>query len=99
MTLRSSFKLVGSCNRCGRCCTDGDLHCINLEIIENIGKPYATRCRIYDQRTVGMPILLVNSFGVIEAIASCTFGDSRIETKEIMEKGIGHGCSYEVVEA
>lgn len=91
------LRLEGTCNRCGLCCMDGALRCINLEIEGTLGAPYATRCRVYTQRTLGMPILLVNAVGVIEAVASCTYMDNAIEDKEIMAKGIGKGCSLKVV--
>lgn len=77
---------------------DGQLRCLNLQIISEPGTPMATKCKVYHNRSYGMPIVLVNPNGVIEAIASCTFGDGRIEMKEIIEKGIGKGCSMEVVE-
>ena len=90
------MKLVGLCNQCGLCCIDGDLSCIHLEVIDEIGKPKATYCKIYNKRTPQMIIFLVNKQGVIESIGNCTFANPEVEMKEIMEKGIGKGCSLTV---
>lgn len=76
---------------------DGDLHCIYLKFQGKLGEPLATRCKIYDKRYIGMPIFLVSAAGIIEGMGTCTFGDKIADEKEIIAKGIGKGCSMELV--
>ncbi len=80
--------LVGICNQCGLCCMDGRDRCINLEIMA-IG---TTRCRLYQERYNGMPIVLVSPDNIVTHVGICG-KDSIYEDRAIIQKGIGKGCS------
>jgi len=69
--------------------------CLNLEVISRPGLPNATRCRVYDKRYDGMPIVLQHpATGEIRG-GVCRL-DSTAETLSIIETGIGKGCSLEI---
>lgn len=89
-------QLKGKCNQCGLCCMVGDTRCIHLEVRAAPGEPMATRCTVYDRRVKGMPIMLVDPQGNVVNIANCVF-DAPEETAVIIERGIGKGCSLELV--
>ena len=84
------MKLIGDCNRCGLCCTDGEFVCRNLQIDTTLGAPYSTRCMAYDVRYDGMPILGRNAQG--QTKTGVCRKDSAEETK-IIVPWIGKGCS------
>jgi len=91
------IKLVGECNRCGLCCYDAaGAKCLNLEVISTPGQPNATRCRVYNKRYDGMPIVLQHQESG-ELIGGVCRLDSIDETLAIINSGIGKGCSLEVV--
>jgi len=90
------IQLTGTCNKCGLCCYDElGFKCLNLEVVKAPGQPDATRCRVYDKRYDGMPIVLQHP-------QTCDFRggtcgkDSLTETFAIIEAGIGKGCSLEI---
>lgn len=56
----------------------------------------ATYCTVYNKRTQGMPIVMVNKEGLAVNIANCYF-DHPNETMGILERGIGKGCSLRVL--
>lgn len=92
------IRLKGTCNRCGLCCFTEDYRCLNLEITDVPGKPFATRCLVYESRRPEMPILLVNKYtGNVEAMGVCADRNGEEETENIIKRGIGKGCSLEVV--
>lgn len=84
-------ELVGDCNRCGQCCTNGNYRCEFLVVTARLGRPNATRCAKYATRYEGMPIRAVDSRGKVRAHGVCR-KDSADETK-VIEQWIGHGCS------
>lgn len=90
------LKLSGQCNLCGLCCFVGNLRCENLEILTFPGMPFSTRCRVYAKRYDMMPIRMLNSSGEAVGEASCAGAGTPLETLEIMQKGIGKGCSLKV---
>lgn len=58
----------------------------------------ATRCGLYPIRYNGMPIVLRDESRRLVAEKFCG-KDSPEETQAIIEKGIGKGCSMEVINA
>jgi len=94
--------LRGECNRCGRCCVverDGKPYaCTHLRHFQWIalGRPESTFCSVYDRRRHGMPITLRHQAGD-EFEAVCVADGSPEETAVIIARGIGRGCSLEVV--
>jgi len=89
------IQLTGTCNQCGLCCYWQGCKCLNLEVIKAPGQPDATRCRVYDKRYDGMPIVLQHR--QTGEIFGGTCGlDSTEETLSIIESGIGRGCSLEI---
>lgn len=97
--LRVGLVLEGICNKCGVCCVgihEGEqVFCENLEILGELGSPDATMCRIHASRVLNTPIWMLNSVGerVFETICA---KDNELETRTILEKGIGRGCSLGV---
>ena len=95
--------LEGECSRCGLCCSftqDGQrLFCEYLDINDDLGQPMATSCRIWSDRTVNMPIRMINEHGDIirdiDAGTTCCSGTPN-ETRIILDRGIGRGCSLTV---
>lgn len=90
------MQLKGTCNRCGLCCHVFGFRCINLIVRNTPGEPEATRCAVYADRYENMPILLLDEQGRIRGKSFCHVGETEIEG--ILEKGIGHGCSLEVIQ-
>lgn len=92
------FRLTGLCNQCGLCCELDGLRCIHLIVKPGlkVGEAGATYCRVYASRFDRMLIPMVNTDGVIVDIKTCG-KDSRAEAEAIVERGIGKGCSLEVV--
>lgn len=92
--------LEGVCNRCGNCCSylhDGvRVYCEHLLRLESLGTPYATRCRIHDQRTPNMPIRMLDDTGVEITSSICAMGSAE-ETWAILTRGMGKGCSLNLV--
>ena len=95
-------RLVGACNRCGLFCT-GDregrrIVCEHLASLGPLGRPDASRCLLYGARWDGMPIRMMDeATGAFAVWATCA-KDSEIETRVILERGIGQGCSLAVEE-
>jgi hypothetical protein len=98
----NKLKLVGECNRCGLCCTVSwngrTLKCHNLDVRGPIGlgAPDGAFCRAYRQRYPGMPIMLYDDNGSIQALGACAH-NSEIEP-EVIGPWIGKGCSLRLVE-
>lgn len=98
-TTRQSL-LAGACSRCGLCCEIDGFRCLNLigappgPIVPAI-LPGPTACAAYDHRYDGMPIVLMDDKGRVVS-ARCGKG-SLSEDMAIVERGIGKGCSMEVV--
>src|SRR5882672_9573180 len=94
-------ELVGTCNKCGRCCEveiDGRrFYCDNLIISNIVGLPYATSCRVYKTRRDGMPISLTDRSGSRLSIHGKCASNSPQETTDILARGIGRGCSLKPV--
>ena len=90
------MKLVGDCNRCGLCCLAGAFQCINLIVTGNPGEPKGTECGVYANRYDGMPILMIDSKGRIATGDYRCRQNSDVETREIIKRGIGYGCSLTV---
>ena len=94
----SELRLVGTCNRCGLCCTatwrGRTLTCHNLEVTKSLGLPEAARCRAYRQRYPGMPIMMYDSDGAIQALGACSHG-SAVDAENIAQ-WIGKGCSLQI---
>ena len=94
--LSEHVNLLGSCNRCGRCCVamvEGvRFICENLEMT-SLGNPEGSRCLVYNKRFDGMPIVMLNDEGDAFVPAVC-HKDSEAEVRDILERGIGNGCSY-----
>jgi hypothetical protein len=86
------LSLVGQCNQCGFCCTDGDMKCEHLEVTSELGAPMSTRCIVYDKRYDGMPIAMLGPAG--SRMSVCR-KDSADETSGVMS-WIGRGCSLDV---
>ena len=93
----NSIKLVGECNRCGLCCFAGEFRCQNLIVTGKPGEPMATACAVHRSRTPGMFILFFDSQGRVAADGVCGH-NTPAEPLVIIERGIGKGCSLEVVE-
>jgi len=92
-------KLTGTCNKCGLCCYDElGAKCLNLEVVKTPGQPQATRCRVYDKRYDGMPIILQHPTDGSIRGGTCRL-NSTAETLSIIETGFGKGCSLKVAEA
>lgn len=97
------MRLKGTCNRCGLCCfgTSADgraIRCMHLRVSGKPGEPFATRCAIHDARTPMMPIVMVDKLDnqvLGDWVCSCSYG-TIFETIEILQKGIGRGCSMEL---
>lgn len=98
-TAPSPLVLRGECNMCGLCCVeerDGELYrCMDLVQAGRIGQPYATACTAYEQRYDRMPIVLRAESG--KRIHGWCGKNSIEETRAIVQRGIGKGCSYEVL--
>jgi len=90
------IKLIGECNKCGLCCYSPEgFKCLNLEVVKVPGQPEATRCRVYDKRYDGMPIVMQQR-GTAAITGGVCRKDSFDETMAIFETGIGKGCSLQV---
>jgi len=90
------MKLVGECSKCGLCCYDElGFKCLNLEVTKAPGQPDATRCRVYDKRFNGMPIVMQHPTTLDIRGSVCAL-DSSAETLAIIETGFGKGCSLEI---
>jgi len=78
---------------------NGPYKCSNLAVTKQLGKPEATTCKVHNTRYDQMPIILGVNIGCCGTIvmASTCAKDSDAETKAIVEKGIGRGCSLNVV--
>ncbi len=96
--LLQKITLCGECNRCGLCCVEhvgkDRLICEHLEM-SNLGHANGTRCRVYDRRYDGMPIVMFADDGG-GWVPSVCFKDSPGEVHAILEKGIDQGCSLTV---
>ena len=91
--------LKGKCNHCGLCCfsKDRSLKCENLGFGAGaIGLPNAYYCKVYDRRIDNMPINMIDKDGTSYGGYVCA-KDSQRETFVILERGIGKGCSLEVL--
>ena len=88
------IQLTGTCNKCGLCCYELGAKCLNLEVVKAPGQPDATRCRVYDKRYDGMPIILQHKNGSVRG-SVCRLNSSA-ETLAIIETGFGKGCSLEI---
>jgi hypothetical protein len=94
--------LVGTCNRCGLCCTtvvDGKrLVCEYLRAdwpVKPLGMPEASRCSVYERRRGGqhpLPIRLLDARGTPRQLGQC-FKDAWQEDQAIAERGLERGCS------
>ena len=95
-------QLKGNCNRCGRCCVvyiEGRrFYCQHLRFDADsmIGLPKTAACAVYKQRYNGMPISLIEPHSRLGASGKCGL-NSQEEVDSILERGIGRGCSLEVV--
>jgi len=95
---------TGVCNRCGVCCQyeaadgSGPVRCGYLEVRPGarVGDPQATTCRQYDTRYDGMPIPMQYLNGTDYGWAKCA-KDSSMEDLVIRFRGIGRGCSLEIL--
>ena len=99
MATSLNYKLAGTCNRCGNCCTDGPYRCSNLAVTKKLGEPEATVCKVHSTRYDQMPIILgvnIGCCGIVIMTSWCA-KDSDAEVKAIVEKGINRGCSLKVV--
>ena len=102
-------RLTGTCNRCGLCCQfeardgSGLVRCGYLAVdygaagLDTVGTAGATQCLMHDLRVDGMPIPMVyvrdrRPYGW----RTCA-KDSAQEEAVIRARGIGRGCSLEVV--
>ena len=86
-------RLEGQCNHCGLCCMvtglrGEQLRCGNLSS--------DNKCKVYETRYNEMPILLIGPGGVLAGVSTCA-KDTEEETQLIIHKGIGRGCSLEVI--
>jgi len=61
-----------------------------------IGLRGATMCAVYKTRYDGMPINLIEPHSRLGVTGRCGL-NSREEDNAILERGIGRGCSLEVV--
>ena len=86
------IQLTGECNFCGLCCVKDGFRCANLIITGEIGDPEATKCAVYDIRYDGMPIIMIDGNGNSKIGGKCWYRSDR-ETLEILDSGIGKGCS------
>jgi len=94
--IKAVIKLTGTCNQCGLCCYSPEgFKCLNLEVVKVPGQPEATRCRVYDKRYDGMPIVMQQP-GTGDIAGGVCALDSFAETMTILETGIGKGCSLEI---
>jgi hypothetical protein len=89
--------LVGTCNRCGLCCFVGPYRCSHLILAGPPGSPEASACGVYLVRRDRMPIELINDAGDVVGTATCA-KNSPEDVLNILEKGIGKGCSLTVAE-
>src|SRR3990167_380910 len=99
--LRVLLSLTGTCSCCGLCCQvkyQGELlSCENLvETADGIGNPEGSYCAVWHSRTPDMPIRMLDSQGSPKLKTICC-KDSEQETQTILEKGIGRGCSLEIL--
>lgn len=106
--VRITFR--GECNRCGLCCTvehEGrTLVCQHLRAekapgwrgviggAQPLGTPMASRCAVYELRTDGMPILMLDGRGEPRLQGICA-KDTWLEDRRQWER-IGQGCSLAV---
>jgi len=94
-----ALKLKGDCNRCGRCCEaiiEGRrFRCTNLQVTNIIGLPKASFCRVYKQRYDGMRIVMQDPSTGLAVDGTCALNTEE-ETKAVIDRGIGRGCSLEV---
>jgi hypothetical protein len=95
---KARLRLVGECNRCGLCCTatknGKTLYCHNLQRTDAVGVPGATFCRAYAIRFPGMPIMMYDSLGEIQALGMCSH-KSEVDEENIAQ-WIGKGCSLRI---
>lgn len=90
--------LTGTCNRCGLCCVIEGFRCLNLvgpKPLNPVLQGGPTTCAVYDKRYDKMPIILVNDEGLM--VRGTCGKDSPAETRAIIERGIGQGCSLELI--
>ena len=73
------------------------LRCENLEVSGELGQPMASRCRVYGQRVDGMPIRMLDAEGQVGRDDMVCGKESLQETLAILERGIGNGCSMQVL--
>jgi hypothetical protein len=74
----------------------GKYRCIHLIVTGNPGEPKATECGVYSDRYDGMSILMIDDEGCFAPGDYRCRKDSSAETREIIKKGIGRGCSLTV---
>ena len=74
----------------------GELRCHNLIIVGELSNPNASRCAVYKNRTPGMAIMMLTPEGTVGAIGVCAHGTPQDDVV-IIEKGIGKGCSMEII--
>lgn len=74
----------------------GAYRCINLIVTGNPGELKATECAVYADRYDGMPIIMIDREGRIAAGDYRCAQDSDVETREIIKRGIGRGCSLTI---
>ena len=98
MATSLDYKLTGTCNRCGMCCTVGPYKCSNLAVTKQLGEPEATICKAQSTRYDQMPIILGVNMGCCGTIVMMSYcaKDSDAETQAIVRSGIGRGCSLTV---
>jgi len=90
------IKLTGTCNQCGLCCYSPEgFKCLNLEVVKVPGQPEATRCRVYDKRYDGMPIVMQDPTTGELYGGTCAL-DSFTETMAVIESGFGKGCTLKL---
>jgi hypothetical protein len=94
-------QLLGTCNRCGLCCTteqDGKVFlCVHLRKFawSRLGAPEATFCAVHATRTPFMTITMKATDGST-VIAFCAPSGSPEEGAAIVERGFGRGCSLRI---
>lgn len=93
--------LLGDCNRCGRCCSAeisgvfSVCEHLRYERLDDVraGVEQASWCARYADRTDGMPVsMLVVDGSVVLEVFRC-YVNSANETRTIIERGLGSGCS------
>lgn len=87
--------LKGHCNQCGLCCFTAGMRCINLIITDTPGQPMATKCALWSTRFNGMHIFFIRPDSTIGGEGRCEV-ESLQGDVNIIERGIGNGCSLEI---